>query len=160
VGIGGLWMRSDDRLLTREFAELTYTRRLARWNQEHSQANLWLVVGAGALRGSDFAGTRTMLAPGVSFDWETTRLYLSGAARLYRAKGVNHDFASVRAGFSFYEVDYDEVQPWFIVEARRMRRLSESTEVTPMLRLIHSRYFIEAGISTGKQARFNFMYIF
>lgn len=160
VGIGGLRMRSDDKRLTRELAELTYTRRLARWNAEHSQANVWLVVGAGPLRGNDFGGSRTMLAPGVSFDWETTRLYVSGAARLYRAKGINHDYASVRAGFSFYEVDYDEVQPWFIVEARRMRGLSDSTEVTPMLRLIHNRYFIEAGLNTQKQARFNFMYIF
>ena len=160
IGAGGLRMRSDDKRLTRDFAELTYTRLVKRWNAEHSQANFWFVGGAGLLRGNDFSGTKTMLAPGVSFDWETTRLYLSGAARLYRARGINHDYASMRAGFSFYEVDYDEVQPWFIVEARRMRGLSDRTEITPMLRLIHNRYFIEAGVNTTKQARLNFMHIF
>lgn len=160
VGIGATWMRSDDKLVQREFAELTYTRLLRRWNGEHSQANLWLLAGAGPVRGNDFAGTRTMVTPGVSVDWETTRLYLSATARLYRASGINHDYGSVRAGFSFYEADYEETQPWLIVEARRMRGLSEKTEVTPMLRLIHSRYFIEAGVNTMKQARFNFMYIF
>lgn len=160
LGAGGLYMRSDDKRLTREFAELTYTRLLHRINGEHSQANFWFVGGAGKLRGNDFGSSKTMLAPGVSADYETTRLYVSGSLRLYRAPGIRHDFASVRAGFSFYETDYDETQPWLIVEARRMRGLSEKTEITPMLRLIHSRYFVEFGINNMKQGRFNFMYIF
>jgi hypothetical protein len=160
LGAGGLYMRSDDKKLTREFAELTYTRLLHRINGEHSQANFWFVGGAGNLRGNDFGGGKTMLAPGVSADYETTRFYASASVRLYRAPGIRHDFASVRTGFSFYEVDYDETQPWLIVEARRMRGLSEKTEITPMLRLIHNRYFVEFGISNMKQGRFNFMYIF
>ena len=160
VGGGLTWMRSDDKQRTRLFTEATYTRLVKRWNGEHSQANLWFVGGVGGVTGNDFAGTKAMLSPGVAFDYETTRVYFSSAARLYRAQGLNHDFASARAGFSFYEVDYDEVQPWFIVEARRMRGLSDTLEVTPMLRLIANRYFIEAGVSQAKQARFNFMYIF
>lgn len=159
-GVGGVAMRSDDRRLTREFAELTYTRLVHRVNGEHSQANFWFVGGAGQLKGNDFTGSKTMLAPGVSADYETTRVYLSGSLRLYRAPGINHDVASVRTGFSFYETDYDEVQPWLILEARRMRGLSEKTEITPMLRFILSRYFVEVGINNMKQGRFNFMYIF
>lgn len=159
-GVGGVYMRSDDKRLTREFAELTYTRLLHRINGEHSQANFWFVGGAGHLSGNDFGGSKTMLAPGISADYETTRLYLSGSLRLYRAPGINHDAAAVRTGFSFYEVDYDEVQPWFIVEARRMRGLSEKTEITPMLRFIHKSYFVEVGVNNMKQGRFNFMYIF
>ena len=163
-GVGGVAMRSDDRRLTRNFSELTYTRLLHRINGEHSQANFWLVGGAGRLTGNDFAGTKTMLAPGVSADYETTRFYLSASARLFRenlsGRGINHDFVSARTGFSFYEVDYDETQPWLIVEARRMRGLSEKVEITPMLRLIHNRYFVEFGVNNAKQGRFNFMYIF
>ncbi len=160
LGVGGLWMRSDDKLRTRTLTEATYTRLLKRWNGEHSQANLWFVAGAGGVTGNDFAGSKAVLAPGVSADYETTRVYVSGSARLYRAHGINHDFASLRAGFSFYEVNYDEVQPWLILEARRMRALSNETEITPMLRLIHNRYFVELGINQAKQGRFNFMYIF
>ena len=159
-GAGGIWMRSDDKRITREFVEANYTRLVKRWNAPHSQANVWFVGGAGPVRGNDFAGARTMLAPGLSADWETTRLYVSGTARLYRAEGINHDYAAVRAGFSFYEVDYDQTQPWLVVEARRMRGLSDETEITPMLRLIHKRYFVELGINQMKQGRFNFMYIF
>ncbi len=159
-GVGGVYMRSDDKRLTREFSELSYTRLLHRINGEHSQANLWLLAGAGQVTGNNFPGSKTMLAPGISADYETTRFYVSGSLRLYRAPGINHDFASLRTGFSFYETDYDEVQPWLILEARRMRGLSEKTELTPMLRFIHSRYFVEVGVNNMKQGRFNFMYIF
>ena len=159
-GAGGLVMRSDDLRLNRTLVEATYTRLAKRWNGEHSQANIWLLAGAGTLKGNDFTDTRFMLAPGISADFETTRVYVSATARLYRAPGINHDFASARAGFSFYETDYDEVQPWLILEARRMNGLSDQTEVTPMLRLIHKRYFIELGVNNANQTRFNFMHIF
>lgn len=160
VGAGGLYMRSDDKTRSRTLAEATYTRLAKRWNLAHAQANVWLFAGAGAIRGNDFSGTRLAWAPGLQVDYETTRVYLAATARLYRAEDLNHDFGSVRTGFSFYETDYDEVQPWLIVEARRMRGLSEKTEITPMLRLIHNRYFVEFGVNTDKQARANFMYTF
>lgn len=160
VGAGALWMRSDDKRLVRDAVEATYTRLGKRWNMPHAQANIWLLAGLGQLRGNDFAGSGTLIAPGVQVDYETTRLYVAATARLYRAEGIRHDYGSVRAGFSFYEVDYDETQPWFILEARRMKGLSDGLEVTPMLRFIHKRYFIEAGINNMKQGRFNIMYIF
>ena len=159
-GAGALWMRSDDLRLTRSLVEATYTRLAKRWNGEHSQANLWLLAGVGAVQGNDFSGSRLMLAPGISADYETTRFYVNGTVRLYRAEGLNHDFASSRIGFSFYETDYDEVQPWFILEARRMNGLSDQTEITPMLRFIHKRYFVEVGVNNSNQTRFNLMYIF
>ncbi len=160
VGAAGLYMRSDDKRRTRDLAELTYTRLLQRWNLPEAQANIWFIGGLGNLRGNDFAGTKTMLAPGIQVDYETTRVYASAFGRMYRAPDINHDFLALRAGASFYEVDYDETQPWILVEVRRMRGLSEKTEVTPLLRLIHNRYFVELGVNNMRQARFNFMYIF
>jgi hypothetical protein len=160
VGVGALAMRSDDERQTRTLVELNYTRLLKRWNLADAQANVWLFVGAGGMQGNDFAGTKAALAPGLQVDYETTRVYLAATGRLYRADALNHDYASLRAGFSFYEVDYDEVQPWLVVEARRMRGLSDMTEITPMLRLIHNRYFVEVGVNNSKQLRFNIMYTF
>jgi hypothetical protein len=160
IGAGGLYMRSDDETRTRTMAELNYTRLLQRWNLEHAQANVWLFAGVGAIRGNDFAGSKFAYAPGVQVDYETTRVYVAATARLYRASGLNHDFGSLRAGFSFYEADYDEIQPWLLVEARRMRGLSDKTEITPMLRFIHNRYFVELGVNTDRQARASFMYVF
>ncbi len=160
IGAGGLYMRSDDETRTRTLVEVNYTRLLKRWNLADAQANVWFFAGAGAIRGNDFQGSKLALAPGVQVDYETTRVYLAATARLYRAKNLNHDFASVRAAFSFYEVDYDEIQPWLVLEARRMRGLSDKTEITPMLRLIHNRYFVELGVNNARQARANLMYIF
>ena len=154
------FMRSDDGSTTREIAEANYTRLLYRMNLPDAQANVWFVVGLGAIRGSGIAGEEAVATPGLQVDYETTRVYFSALGRLYRASGVNNDYAAVRAGFSFYEAEYDELQPWFIVEARRMRGLSDQVEVTPMLRVITRNYFIEAGVNTTGQARLNFMYIF
>jgi len=159
-GVSGTYMRSDDETKTRDLAELTYTRLVKRWNMRDAQTNLWFSGGIGTLSGNDFDGSKTMVSPGLQFDYETTRVYFAVAEKLYRAKDINHDYSSVRAGFSFYETHYDQTQPWFILEARRMNGLSDKTEITPMLRLINPNYFIEAGVNNSSQLRFNFMYIF
>lgn len=160
VGLGGIDMRSDDKSKSRTLVELNYTRLLQRWNLEHAQANVWLFAGVGTIQGSGFSGSRLAYTPGLQVDFETTRVYVAASARLYRANGLNHDFGSVRVGFSFYEVDYDQTQPWLVLEARRVRGLSDKTEITPMLRLIHNRYFVELGVNNSRQARANFMYVF
>lgn len=165
-GISGTYMRSDDKTKTRTLEELTYTHLFHRWNMPHAQANLWLMGGIGALQGEnrrismDDNFNTTMITPGIQFDYETTRVYFQATHRLYRASGINHDYNSVRAGFSFYETDYDKTQPWLIVEARNMNGLSDKVEVTPMLRLINKSFFLEVGVNNFSQPRFNFMYIF
>ncbi len=159
-GASALVMRSEDGTKMRQFTEAIYTRLVRRWNMPEAQANIWFIGGIGNITGNDFSGSKTMASPGIQVDYETTRIYVSATSRLYRAQGLNHDFASARAGFSFYEVDYDQTQPWFILEVRRMRGLTDKTEVTPMLRLIHNRYFVELGVNNASQARMNFMYIF
>lgn len=160
IGASTLYMRSDDESKSRQLVDATYTRLVKRWNLPDAQANIWFLGGLGNVTGNDFSGSKAMASPGIQVDYETTRIYVSATTRLYRADGINHDYASARLGFSFYEVDYDEIQPWLIVEARRMNGLSDKTEVTPMLRLIHNRYFVELGVNNSSQARINFMYIF
>lgn len=165
-GVEAVYMRSDDKSKIRMLEDVTYTRLLNRWNMPNSQANLWFVGGIGALQGEDEGLThdrdfdKVMFTPGIQFDYETTRVYFQATHRLYRASDINHDFTSVRAGFSFYETDYDKTQPWFLLEARNMNGLSDKTEVTPMLRLINKNFFIEAGVNNSRDLRFNFMYIF
>ena len=41
-----------------------------------------------------------------------------------------------------------------------MRGLSDKTEITPLLRLVHNRFFVEAGVNNSRQARANLMYVF
>ena len=165
-GVSATYMRADDKTKTRTLEEVTYTRLLNRWNMPHAQANLWLMGGLGTLQGEDKqAGNdqsfdKIMVTPGVQFDYETTRVYFAATHRLYRASDINHDYSAVRAGFSFYETEYDKTQPWFILEARNMNGLSDKTEITPMLRFINKNFFVEAGVNNSREPRFNFMYIF
>ena len=160
VGADYTFMRSDDNETARQLVEANYTRLLYRANLPEAQANLWFVVGLGGIRGTGISGTEASITPGIQVDYETTRVYLSAMGRLYRASGVKNDYGAVRAGFSFYEAEYDELQPWFVLEARRMRGLSDEVEVTPMLRVVSRNFFVEAGVNNMHQVRFNFMYVF
>jgi len=163
-GLEHTYMRSDDERHTVRLTDAIYTRLLQRWNLPNAQSNVWFIGGLGSARMRDqsagLADTRLMISPGVQLDYETTRVYFAAMARLYRAHGINHDYGSVRAGFSFYETDYDQTQPWLIVEVRRMHDLSDKIEITPMFRLINKNYFIEAGVNNSHELRFNYMYIF
>lgn len=145
LGVSATYMRSDDKSKTRTLEEVTYTRLLQRWNLPNAQANFWFVGGIGELQGKNAADdgrfNRAILTPGIQLDYETTRVYFQVTHRLYRADDINHDFTSARAGFSFYESEYDSTQPWLILEARNMNGLSDKVEVTPMLRLINKRFF-------------------
>ncbi len=165
-GVSATYMRADDKTKARTLEEVTYTRLLNRWNMPHAQANLWFMGGLGALKGQDKqAGNdqsfdKIIVTPGMQFDYETTRVYFSATHRLYRASDINHDYSAIRAGFSFYETEYDKTQPWFILEARNMNSLSDKIEITPMLRFINKNFFVEAGVNNSSQPRLNFMYIF
>lgn len=170
-GISATYMRADDKSKSRTLEEITYTRLVKRWNAPHAQANLWFQGGLGLVQGHTLQGEdklvgenrdfdKVMITPGVQFDYETTRIYFQAAHRLYRASDINHDYTSARAGFSFYESDYDKTQPWLVLEARNMNGLSEKIEITPMLRLINKSFFVEAGVNNSREPRFNFMYIF
>ena len=154
---------------SREYAALTYTRLLHRWNLPDAQANLWFVGQAGGLRGQGLAGgTRTLLSPAVLADWETTRLYVGAGAQALRAGDWRRQSAYARTGFSFYEVEYEQVQPWLLLEVRRDRETiprasgaaheAGKTEWMPMLRLIHRRWFLELGARRGN-GHLGFMWV-
>jgi hypothetical protein len=164
IGAAQTYMRADDNDVSADLTELTYTRLLHRWNRPDAQANLWFAGGVGAIRESDRADHRQSnkiaASPGIQADYETTRVYVSAMYKLYRAAGINHDYAAVRAGFSFFEPHYERIHPWLIVEARAMHDLSDKLEITPMLRLIHRAYFVEVGANNFGQPRLNFMLIF
>jgi hypothetical protein len=144
----------------REAAGLTYTRLVQRWNGPHSQANLWFVGSAGRARGHAWAGERSWWSPAVMADYETTRLYLGAGFEPMRGSGLRHDSTWLRAGFSFYEVDYEQVQPWFILEAKRTRYTAGADDlVTPMLRFIHRGLFLELG-RNREGTQFNVMWAY
>lgn len=152
--------------VVREAAGLSLTHRLHRWNLPHAQANLWLVGDAGQLRRGGghglTAGQGGYGALAFMADYETTRVYFGGSLRGLRGEdGLRHDVARFRTGFSFWEAEYEGIQPWFLVEAERTRysagSMREGTQYTPMLRFIHRRWFVEAGVNRSG-GMFNLMF--
>lgn len=158
IGFSASAMQTDDYVKRQQNAEVVYTRKVARWNLPNAQANIWFIGGLGATTGNGFEGAKAMASPGVQVDYETTRFYSMASARVYAASGATSNITTARLGASFYEVDYDQPQPWIVIEARRMTFVSNQYEFTPMLRVIHNRYFIEVGANLSGQPRFNFMY--
>jgi hypothetical protein len=163
LGLTHLEFRSDDHKVKREVDTLNYTRLLSRWNLTDAQSNLWLFMGLGEIRGSidhQNIDSKMIASPGFQFDYETRRIYFAATHKLYRASNLNHDTTSVRAGFSFYETDYDKTQPWFILETKYTNQISDKIEVIPMLRLINKNIFVEGGVNNSGQPRLNLMYTF
>lgn len=163
LGLTHLEFRSDDHKDKREVDTLNYTRLLSRWNLTDAQSNLWLFMGIGEIRGSidnQSIDSKFITSPGFQFDYETTRIYFATTHKLYRASNLNHDITSIRAGFSFYEADYDKTQPWFILETKYTNQISDKIEVIPMLRLINKNIFVEGGVNNSGQPRLNLMYTF
>jgi hypothetical protein len=160
IGVTSTYMQTNNYSQSQLNNELTYTRLVKRWNMPEAQANIWFIGGVGETTGNYFGGTKATVSPGIQADYETTRLYASANARIYVADGITNNVVSARTGFSFYEANYDETQPWIIVDARRMSMVSNAYEVTPMLRLIHNRFFVEAGANLDGQPRLSFMYVY
>lgn len=163
LGLTHLEFRSNNHKDKREVDMLNYTRLLSRWNLTDAQSNLWLFMGIGEIRGSadnQSIDSKFITSPGFQFDYETTRIYYAATHKLYRASNLNHDTTSIRAGFSFYEADYDKTQPWFILETKYTNQISDKIEVIPMLRLINKNIFVEGGVNNSGQPRLNLMYTF
>jgi hypothetical protein len=120
---------------------------------------VYLQAGAGSGR-TESSGNETVLQWGGQVDWETTRLYTTYKGHRYLADTFNHTSHAVLGGFSFYEVDYDQVQPWLVAEAKRITNWSEDTEYSLLARFIYRSAFVEVGANQDGEPRFTFMYIF
>lgn len=118
-GIETMWMRGDKQ--TNLITNINYTGLLKRWNMPSGQANLWFMTGIGSASG-DSSGFS--YSPSVQFDYETTRVYFLAKARMVRAPHIQYDTYSVQGGFSFFETNFDETQPWFVVEARTTENMA------------------------------------
>jgi hypothetical protein len=141
---------------------INYTGLIQRWNLPSAQGNVWFMGSVGEARGLHHGFS---YSPSVQFDYETTRLYFLAKMRMLRAPGMNNDMAAVQGGFSFYEADFDETQPWFVLEAKATKNFNPSLQVTPALRLINKNYFLELGITnpfnkSERAPRLNLMFTY
>lgn len=148
-----------------EMLDVHLNHRLARWNLPEAQANIYVLGGVGSMRSNYFAGSQTALLPGLQLDYETRRVYAALKWHGTYTDRLDYTRTSLSGGFSFFKTEYDEWQPWLILEASRMGGdLKDANEITPYFRLIHKTLFIEAGapFKRGKSEglKVNFRYTF
>jgi hypothetical protein len=148
-----------------EMADVHVNHRLARWNFPEAQANIYLQLGLGQATGNFFAQRQTVLQPGIQMDYETRRVYAALKWHGSYANAFDYTRYSLSGGFSFYKTEYDEWQPWLVLEAaRKGADLKDATEITPYLRFIHKTLFIEAGApfrnGRSEGIKVNFRYTF
>ena len=143
----------------REIVDVHLNKRAWRLNTPGSQANWYVQAGLGSGRASEVGGTSTVYQVGTQLDWETTRLYAAYEGHRYYAREFNHTSHALVAGFSLYEVDYDQLQPWLVAEAKRVTKWKPHTEYSFMARFIYRTLFLEIGANTDGKPRATFMYI-
>jgi hypothetical protein len=166
AGLSGLkYKHSSGQTRRIEMVDAHFNHRVARWNFPEAQANIYVQMGLGQAQGNFFSGSQTVVQPGLQLDYETRRVY--AALKWHGSYAEDFDYMrySLSSGFSFYKTEYDEWQPWLILEAaRKGGDLKDATEITPYIRFIHKTLFIEAGapFKKGKSEglKVNFRYTF
>jgi hypothetical protein len=87
---------------------------------------------------------------------------VAARAHGYRSDGFKGVRWGATAGFSFYETDYEQWQPWVVLDYSGRSGDLSGREVTPTFRLIHKTFFLDVGapFSSGKSQglKLNFRY--
>jgi hypothetical protein len=150
-----------------QMLDIHANRLVSRWNLPDAQLNLYALLGISAATSTQFSGTQALWQPGLQLDYETRRIYFATSWHGYYSKDVNANRGNISSGFSFYPTEYDEIQPWFIIEAAKTFgtfKQEGKAEITPYFRIIHKRLFAEIGATLDKpnaeRWKFNFRYTF
>lgn len=147
VGVYGLSERGGDRLSTGLVVNYLVMRR----NTPNSQANAYLMVGAGPSwsRASDGRRDPAEASGWVAAeaDWETRRVFLGGSAKLAAVGGERKTGYRLRAGVAPYVGDMGDIHTWAFLQVGRLAEPGAKTEITPLVRVFKGPFLAEAGVS-------------
>lgn len=149
-GVRTDYMRNDDTTLH----TLTYNRLLHRWNQTDSQANIFLMTGAGI--GEDHGDFSAAGFAGMEADWESRRYYVSYENRFIASKANEQYFdQKARIGLAPYVADYDDLHTWLMLQVQNNPNSEDRFIVTPLIRTFNTEVLTEVGYSSNKTLLFN-----
>ncbi len=129
------------------FTGLQYNRLLKRWNEQASQANVYVKGAVGQADAFGPGGTELAGFVGVSADWETRRWFTSYEARGYDLgfnKTVRH---SARVGVAPYIGDYGDLHTWLMLQVDNQPEAETPTTLTGVVRFFYDVQLIEIGFT-------------
>lgn len=127
---------------------------LKRWNQEHSQTNIYLSGGAGIEKNSGKTTSAQVIE--TQADWESRQYYVLGNyQRVFREKADDLQVAKGRLGFAPFIGDYEDLNIWVIAEAVKMNDMD--VQLNQILRFYHKNVLWEFGGNFKGSLIFNFM---
>lgn len=138
-------------------ARLNYL--LWRKNGEDSQANIYLLSGAGVMDSEiEKKATREAYMGGFEADWETRTLYTALKYYHFTSPAVSDiSMTQARIGISPFEAPFESLQSWFMVQAMYMPQVQKDLIITPMLRFFYKNVLWEMGSSTRGEWMLNLM---
>ncbi len=150
LSLGGGYLELESDIDNRR-REITYARAnylVKRWNQENSQANVFVWGGAGQAYVSELNSHEFAWNAGAQFDYETRRVYASLKTDLHRSNAFSHRIDTLQLGIAPYKHDFDSLATWFVVQGRQISGgIHDGTEWALLLRLFKRGAWVEAGVT-------------
>lgn len=135
------------------FIELNHL--LHRWNGDDSQANIYLLSGAGGLLRDE--ETKAAYKWGLQVDYETRQFYTLAAFTRWGSSLINTEYALYRIGFAPYVAGYDDLNIWAILQLDYNKDMRSEVQVTPFLRFYFKNILWEIGSSLRGNFYWQFM---
>ena len=129
---------------------------LKRWNDFFYQGNIYLYGGPGTHSYGDEKDYFTKY--GFQADWESRKYYTLVKYEAKQSKNNSNEAYTARVGVAPFIAGLDELNAWFIVEAKQTTsRNGDLTSVTPLMRIYYNNILFEFGSSLKREWMLNFM---
>lgn len=150
VGYKGEYWRDEDWQF--HGVQLNYLAK--RWNQPHSQANLYFKTAAGVAL-ADGESQESGFG-GVAFDWESRRFFTSYENRGVYAGDIDRFFTQkARIGVAPYVGEYGDLHTWLMLQVDHNPAKADEVTFTPLVRMFKGNFLTEAGMSDKGKVLFN-----
>jgi hypothetical protein len=133
---------------------------VSRWNENNSQANIYVYGGFGALQSYSLGSGQLGYAgaAGAEADIESRKYFLMGKVEgMLPSIGQNLLSVMGRIGIAPYEAEFNELASWLMIQLEYHPALTRIYVITPLVRFFYRNVLFETGVSFQGDYLLNFM---
>ena len=135
-----------------------------RWNNENSQANIFLHAGLGQVYSNKknvSSNNELGMISGFSADWEDRRYFTSYAAHYMNLGDIDEFFEQkARVGIAPYVAESGALHTWLMVEMKHEPKADREWSVTPLVRFFKGPVMTELGYTIDGEVMANLKILF